>query len=423
MEKSIVHDLITANIHFGERASDWNPKMCPYIFGERNGIHIINIKETVKGLLLAKKFLTSVVASGQDVCFVGTKRHAKRVIEQRAGDVGMHFVVERWLGGTLTNFRTIRERLKRLSELEAMAEKDNFQNYSKKMESQLRRELKKIKRNLDGIRKMERLPGALVIVDVKREINSIREARKLGIKTVALIDTDGDPDMIDIPIPGNDDSLRSIDVVMRELCESIAEGKQARPVAQADVAGATGESDDQRRRRRRRAKVRPDDASAVAETRGATPLSNEALLHRLSDWHGGDLPPVSIFVALDEGRDDAVLTRRQRTSVAIGVARLTSAAQEAPYNESVDVQFFPRPSEGVEWAEGSDGMGVRLRLEPHEHHRVSRLSFVPLQEGELLLDIEVFQSFRRLEVLSVRATVVVSADEPANVWSGRSGPR
>jgi len=235
MSKSLVEDLIGSGIHFGQRASGWNPKMQPYIYGKRNGIHVIDIKETVKGLLLAKKYIQRVVADGKDVCFVGTKRQAKSVLEERVPAVKMHYVTERWLGGTLTNFRTIRSRLKRLEELEAIEEKDNFQSYSKKMESRLRREMQKIKRNLDGIRNMSKLPGALVVIDVRREVNALREARKLGIPTISLIDTDGDPDLVDIPIPGNDDSMRAIDVIVRELCAAVAAGRQGR---QADAQGA-----------------------------------------------------------------------------------------------------------------------------------------------------------------------------------------
>ncbi len=266
MADSLVQDLIEAGIHFGQRASGWNPKMQPYIFGKRNGIHIIDIKETVKGLLLAKRFITRTVADGKDVCFIGTKRQAKTVIEQHAADVKMHYVTERWLGGTLTNFRTIRSRLKRLEELEAIEANDNFQSYSKKMESQLRREMRKIKRNLDGIRNMHKLPGALVVIDVVREQTAVREARKLGIPTICLIDTDGDPELADIPIPGNDDSMRSIDVIMRELCKAVTEGKQSRAVTEsaspAEPSSATGEPGQQRRSSR--ARFRADDSGTDA---------------------------------------------------------------------------------------------------------------------------------------------------------------
>ncbi|MFN0131029.1 MAG: 30S ribosomal protein S2 [Phycisphaerales bacterium] len=265
MANTLVQDLIEAGIHFGQRASSWNPRMAGFIYGKRNGIHIIDIKETVKGLLLAKKFITNCVAEGRDVCFVGTKRQAKTVVEQRVSAVGMHYVIERWLGGTLTNFRTIRSRLKRLEELEAIEAADNFASYSKKMESQLRREKAKIKRNLEGIRRMDKLPGAMVAIDVRREATALKEARKLGIPTICLIDTDGDPELADIPIPGNDDGMRSIDVVLRELCLAVAEGKEQR---QATATGREGEpaagrgAQSDGPRRSRRAQFRSDEPTS-----------------------------------------------------------------------------------------------------------------------------------------------------------------
>jgi small subunit ribosomal protein S2 len=244
--------------------------MTPYIYGKRNGIHIIDIKETVKGLLLARKFLTQTVAGGKDVCFVGTKRQAKGVIEQRVADVEMHYVTERWLGGTLTNFGTIRNRLKRLEELEAIEADDNFESYSKKMESQLRREMRKIKRNLDGIRRMHKMPGAIVAIDVNREATALREARKLGIPTICLIDTDGDPDMADIAIPGNDDSMRSIDVIIRELCKAISDGKTSRVETNEGRSSDRGGDDNRTQRRSSRAQFRADDSKA-----GSSESSNE----------------------------------------------------------------------------------------------------------------------------------------------------
>jgi small subunit ribosomal protein S2 len=271
MANTLVQDLIEAGIHFGQRSAAWNPKMGPYIYGKRNGIHIIDIKETIKGLLLAKRFLTKCVADGKDVCFVGTKRQAKSVLEARIPDVKMHYVTHRWLGGTLTNFRTIRSRLKRLDELESIqASSGTFAKFSKKMESQLKREQKKISRNLEGIRHMEKLPGALVVIDVKHELTALKEARKLGIPTIALIDTDGDTELVDIPIPGNDDSMRSIDVVVRELCLAIAEGKQQRDLTQqasgapatgADAAASGAPGDANQPRRSRRSQFKADGAS------------------------------------------------------------------------------------------------------------------------------------------------------------------
>jgi small subunit ribosomal protein S2 len=267
----VAKDLIEAGIHFGQRRSNWNPKMKPYIYGLRNKIHVVDIRETVKGLLLAKKFVQRVVAEGKDVCFVGTKRQARAAVEKYAQDVGMPYVIERWLGGTLTNYRTIRERLARLEELEKLVESGEIENYSKKMASQLLREQRKITRNLQGIRNMDKHPGCLVVVDVNREINALREARGLGIPTIALIDTDGDPDLVDIPIPGNDDSMRSIDVVVRELCEAVTAGK----------AGQTAEGESERpaeepaqttgRRRSSRSMFRAEQPSAEPPKTDAAP--------------------------------------------------------------------------------------------------------------------------------------------------------
>ncbi|MBM4106424.1 MAG: 30S ribosomal protein S2 [Phycisphaerae bacterium] len=259
---TLVQELIDAGIHFGQRRSNWNPRMGPYIWDTRNGISIIDIKETIKGLLLAKRFLQKTVSSGKDVVFVGTKRQAKGAIEQHAADVGMPYVTERWLGGTLTNFRTIRDRLKRLEELEGLIQTGAIRKYSKKMESQLTREQKKIFRNLNGIRTMTKLPGAMVVVDVNREMNAVREARNLGIPTVCLIDTDGNPEFADIPIPGNDDSMRSIDVVVRELCGAIKEGKQQR----ATEDGKPEDASEPPRRRSSRSQFRAEEPTPAGAT-------------------------------------------------------------------------------------------------------------------------------------------------------------
>jgi small subunit ribosomal protein S2 len=220
--------LVDAGVHFGHRVSRWNPKMEPYIHGKRNMIHIIDVRETIKGLLRAKKLIQNTIASGKDVLFVGTKRQARFAVEEEAKRCGMHYVSERWLGGTLTNFRTIRARLNRLEELEKLFTTGQIETYSKKMKSTLQREMDKIKANLEGIRKMERMPGVMFIIDTRREHIAVKEAKKLGVPTIALIDTDSDPDLIDLPIPGNDDAMRAIEIIMKELAESVIEGKSGR---------------------------------------------------------------------------------------------------------------------------------------------------------------------------------------------------
>ena len=263
-----VKDLLDAGVHYGHRASRWNPKMRPYIYGKRNLIHIVDLRETVRGLLRGHRYISQVVSKGGLVLFVGTKRQAKELVEREAQRCGMPYVSERWLGGTLTNYRTIRNRLKRLEELEAMwltaGENPNrvdmtqymssmlaengkldihkapdsaeIRTHSKKMVSTLSRELGKIRRNLQGIREMKRLPDALVVIDPKKEHIAVKEAARMGVATVALIDTDSDPDTVDLPIPGNDDSIRSIELILTKAADAVQEGKAA--LAPDDAARA-----------------------------------------------------------------------------------------------------------------------------------------------------------------------------------------
>lgn len=237
MASALVRELIDSGIHFGHRASRWNPKMDPYVFGKRNHIHIIDIRHTVKGLLRAKKFLAAIVAQGREILIVGTKRQARESVEKQSRRTGMPYVSERWLGGTLTNFKTIRSRLSRLEFLEELVRSGEIENYSKKAKAKIIREKEKISRNLEGIRKMTRLPGALVIIDIKREYIAVREARKLGIPTICLVDTDSDPDGADIIIPGNDDAMRAVELILSHLGDAIEEGKRGRDAA----APATGD--------------------------------------------------------------------------------------------------------------------------------------------------------------------------------------
>ena len=203
--------------------------MKPYIYGKRNLIHIIDLKETVRGLLRATKFFHRIASANGLILFVGTKRQAAETLVEECNRCQMPYVTERWLGGTLTNFRTIRSRLERLEELETILDGEQALSYSKKMISTLTRERKKIERNLSGIRHMTRLPEALMVIDPHREDIAVAEARKLGIKVVALLDTDCDPDLVDLPVPGNDDSMRSIELVVRRLADAILEGRASAP--------------------------------------------------------------------------------------------------------------------------------------------------------------------------------------------------
>jgi small subunit ribosomal protein S2 len=222
-----IQELIDAGVHFGHRVSQWNPKMRPYVYGRRKNIHIIDVRETVRGILRAKKYLRQVAAQGSLILLVGTKRQATETIKNEGTRCGMPYVAERWLGGALTNFKTVRSRLSRLKQLEEILNNaEQLHTYSKKMQSSLSREYRKMYRNLNGIRDMNRFPEAMIIIDPKKEHNAVREARKLGIVTVALLDTDSDPDEIDLAIPCNDDSIRSIEVIMRSLTDAIVEGRK-----------------------------------------------------------------------------------------------------------------------------------------------------------------------------------------------------
>ncbi len=222
-----IKTLLERGVHFGHRASRWNPKMAPYIHGKRNQIHISDLKETLRGLLRAAGFLERLSADGKQVLMVGTKRQAQTLIRETAEKLGMPYVTERWLGGTLTNFQTIRSRLRRLEELEAMEAGGGFQNLSKREIARLLREKRKIARNLEGIRNMQTLPGALLIIDPKKEKTAVKEARRMGIPSLAILDTDCDPETVDIPIPGNDDALRSLQVLTEKLALAISNGRQA----------------------------------------------------------------------------------------------------------------------------------------------------------------------------------------------------
>lgn len=249
-----VQELLDAGVHFGHRTSRWNPKMKPFIAGKRNAIHIIDLRETVKGLIRAVHFLRTITADGYDVLYVGTKRGAKTVIRGESMRANCPFVTERWLGGTLTNFDTIRGRLQRLEELENVETSGELATYSKKEVSGHNREKRKLLKNLEGIRTMSNLPGALIVVDPRREHIAVREANRMNIPVVALVDTDCDPEVIDVPIPANDDAMRSVTVILKRLADACEGGKKAAKARQGEIqrghvdertadaiAGVTGE--------------------------------------------------------------------------------------------------------------------------------------------------------------------------------------
>ena len=218
--------LLEAGVHFGHQTRRWNPKMAPYIFTERNGIYIIDLQKTVKKVDEAYDFLRSFAEEGKSILFVGTKKQAQEAVKEEALKSGMFYVNERWLGGMMTNFATIRKSINRLKELEAMEEDGTFEVLSKKEVLALKREQEKLEKSLGGIKDMEELPGALFIVDPRKERIAVAEAKKLNIPIVAIVDTNCDPDEIDYVIPGNDDAIRAVKLLTSRMADAVIEGRQ-----------------------------------------------------------------------------------------------------------------------------------------------------------------------------------------------------
>ena len=253
-----VQELIDAGVHYGHLASRWNPKMKPYIHSKRHNIHIINLEETVRGLFRACHFLRQLSSTGAQVLFLGTKRQIRAVVESEAARCGMPAVTERWIGGTLTNYHTVRERLGRLEELETMESDGSMERFKKKAQAGLRREMRKIRRNLEGIRDLNGLPGAIIVVDPRREEITVREAARMNVPVLCILDTDCDPDVADILIPGNDDAMSSVQLLMSRLSEAIIEGRAS--VDEGAIAEAQRTAADDIRSREapgRRVEMRP----------------------------------------------------------------------------------------------------------------------------------------------------------------------
>jgi small subunit ribosomal protein S2 len=219
-------ELIDAGVHYGHQASRWNPKMKPFIHGKRHKIHVINLEETIRGLYRATHFLRHLAATGAQIMFLGTKKQIRPVVEAEAKKCSMPPVTERWIGGTLTNFATVRERLARLIELEQLETTGGIEKYKKKDQSTMRREMKRIRRNLEGVRDLHGLPGALIVVDPRREDNAMREAKRMNVPVVCVLDTDCDPSLADIVIPANDDAMSSVQLILGKLSEAILEGRK-----------------------------------------------------------------------------------------------------------------------------------------------------------------------------------------------------
>ena len=233
--------LLEAGVHFGHQTRRWNPKMAQYIFTERNGIYIIDLQKTVKKLEEAYAFARDVAAEGKSILFVGTKKQAQDAIKEEAERVGMYYVNARWLGGMLTNFKTMRRRIDRLNQLKKMQEDGTFDVLPKKEVIKLNAEIAKLEKYLGGVTEMNRLPGAIFIIDPRKERNAIAEARKLKIPVIAIVDTNCDPDEVDYVIPGNDDAIRAIKLISQTIANAVVEARQGEQTAAEEVAEAPAE--------------------------------------------------------------------------------------------------------------------------------------------------------------------------------------
>ncbi|HYV99363.1 MAG TPA: 30S ribosomal protein S2 [Gemmatimonadaceae bacterium] len=276
--------LLQAGVHFGHQTRRWNPKMRRFIFAERNGIHIIDLQKTVRQIELAQKLVREAVLRGEQVLFVCTKRQLASIVRSEAERASAMYVTERWLGGLLTNFTTVKRQTRRLKELEAGIEAGGeFENYTKKEQLMFNRQREKLEKNLSGIKNMTRLPGILFVVDAKKERIAVTEANKLGIPIAAICDTNSDPDLITVPIAGNDDAIRSVELITKLIADTIIEARREAPARQ-EVAetesfvyssdrGTEPAGDDERRRRRprRRRRASPEAVAARLKAPGEAP--------------------------------------------------------------------------------------------------------------------------------------------------------
>jgi small subunit ribosomal protein S2 len=259
--------LLEAGVHFGHQTRRWNPKMAEYIFTERNGIYIIDLQKTVKKIEEAYSFIREVSENGEDVIFVGTKKQAQDSIKEEAERCGQFYVNVRWLGGMLTNFRTIRKRIDRLNQLNEMQETGVFEVLPKKEVIKLKNEMEKLEKYLGGIKNLKGLPGAMFVVDPRKEKNAILEARKLGIPVVAIVDTNCDPDEVDYVIPGNDDAIRAVKLIAGKIADAVIEGKQGEQFTSAEESDSSEEVESQN-------EVIEEDSETVAETGVAEDTDN-----------------------------------------------------------------------------------------------------------------------------------------------------
>ena len=278
MSRTNFQELLDAGAHFGHLARKWNPKMAPYIFDQKNGIHIIDLHKTVVKIDEAAEVMKDLAKSGRKILFVATKKQAKEIISEKAASVGMPSITERWAGGMLTNFPTIRKAVKKMSTIDKMMTDGTFDNISKREKLQITRQREKLEKNLGSIADLNRLPSALFVVDVLKEQIAVSEANRLGIPVFGIVDTNSNPNNIDFVIPANDDANKSIDVILAAVCEAIKEGLEERKVEKADEEAAQAQANSEapapkERRQRVRKAAAKDEAPAAEAPATATPAA------------------------------------------------------------------------------------------------------------------------------------------------------
>ena len=273
MSLTTFEQLLEAGVHFGHLTRKWNPAMRSYIFMERNGIHIIDLNKTVVKIDEAAAALKQIAKSGKKILFVSTKKQAKQVVADKATEVGMPYVIERWPGGMLTNFPTIRKAIKKMNSIDKMIKDGTFDNLSKREKLQVSRQRAKLEKNLGSIVDLTRLPAALFVVDVMKEHIAVAEANRLGIPVFAMVDTNSDPSNVDYVIPANDDASKSIDAVLSALCGAITEGLEERKIEKADSEAAEAQAEEgaeEKKTRKTRARIRREEEAPVAEPKAET---------------------------------------------------------------------------------------------------------------------------------------------------------
>ena len=325
--------LLEAGVHFGHQTRRWNPKMKRFIFAERNGIHIIDLRKTLDRLVAAQQGIREVVLRGERALFVCTKKQLRGVAQLEAQNCGSYWVTERWLGGMLTNFQTIRQQIRRLKELERGAEENAFEFYTKKERLMLQRERIKLDKYLGGVKDMSRLPGAIFVVDARREGIAIKEAKKLGIPIIAITDTNADQDVVDFPIPGNDDAIRSVTLIAKAMADTISLARREVPdderrrideVEATTYSTETGETTEKeapkRRRPRRKRRPRPEviaahrkeDGEGAAESEGEAPTAEADATQ--SDAPAAEASATEAPAAKDEAATEAEAAQESEKS-------------------------------------------------------------------------------------------------------------